>query len=77
MRMAFIFHPGDPQDLDLLAEYLPISDAAKAMILRYPRPDQLRGAIYSECCYLHLTAREPYCGTIRFVPIDENQLNQI
>jgi len=33
-----------------LAEHLPLSETARAMILRYPRPDQLRGALYSECC---------------------------
>ena len=72
VRMAFIFHPGTPTDLDLIAEHLPLSDAAKAMIMKYTTPDKLRGTIYSECCYLHLTDREPYCGTIRFVPIADN-----
>ena len=72
VRMAFIFHPGTPTDLDLISEHLPLSDAAKNMIMRYVMPDQLRGTIYSECCYLHMTEREPLCGTIRFVPIGEN-----
>ncbi|MCI0536068.1 MAG: ATP-binding protein [Verrucomicrobiales bacterium] len=72
VRMAFIFNPGDAKDLDRLAEHLPLSEAAKAMILRYPTPDQLRGTLYSECCYLHLTAGEPYCGTIRFIPLPES-----
>jgi hypothetical protein len=75
-RMFFTFSLGDPTDLDRLAEHVPVSDAAKAMILRYARPDQLRGQIYSECCYLHRTASEPYCGTIRFVPIDLEQSDQ-
>jgi type IV secretory pathway VirB4 component len=73
VRMAFIFHPGTPTDLDLISEHLPLSDAAKEMILRYAMPDQLRGTVYSECCYLHVTEREPLCGTIRFVPLGENQ----
>ncbi len=73
-RMAFIFHPGDAKDLDRISEHLPLSKTAKAMILRYSRPDQLRGQIYSECCYLHLTAREPYCGTIRFAPLPNEKL---
>jgi|ERR1039458_7696028 type IV secretory pathway VirB4 component len=73
VRMAFIFYPGTPTDLDLISEHLPLSAAAKAMILRYVMPDQLSGTIYSECCYLHMTAREPLCGTIRFVPLAENE----
>ena len=72
VRMAFLFHPGDASDLDRLAQYLPLSEAAKATILKYARPDQLRGTVYSECCYLHLTSSEPYLGTIRFVPITDN-----
>lgn len=63
--MAFLFHPGDLSDLDIASKYLPLSESAKAMIGRYSRPDQLKGKIFSECCYLHKTAREPYCGTIR------------
>lgn len=66
VRMAFIFHPGTPKDLDLLSEHLPLSDAAKATILRYPKPDQLGDNPHSECLYLHLTAGEPHCGTIVF-----------
>ena len=71
MRMAFLFQPGSPRDLDLLAEHLPLSDAAKAMILKYVTPDQLRGSLFSECCYLHLTDGEPHCGTIRFLATPE------
>jgi hypothetical protein len=69
VRMAFIFHPGTAKDLDLISEHLPLSETAKATILKYAKPDQLRGSIYSECMYLHLTSGEPYCGTIRFQPI--------
>jgi hypothetical protein len=72
VRMAFLFHPGDASDLDRLAQYLPLSEAAKATILKYARPDQLRGTVYSECCYLHLNSGEPSLGTIRFVPIPDN-----
>lgn len=73
VRMALLFHPGDASDLDEISKRLPLSDAAKAMILKYVKPDQLRGTVYSECCYLHLTAGEPYCGTIRLLPIPENE----
>lgn len=73
VRMAFIFSPGDAQDLDRIAQYLPLSEAARAMILKYVRPDQLSGHLYSECCYFHLTSSEAYCGTIRFMPPTDDE----
>ena len=76
IRMAFLFNPGSARDLDLFSEHLPLSAATKEMILKYVQPDQLRGKIYSELCYFHLTAGEPHVGTIRFAPPEDLETSQ-
>jgi hypothetical protein len=67
LRAWFIFTTGDPHDIEHLCEDLGLSSAARDAILRYPRPDQQTGAKYSEFLYFHTDARQPICGTARYV----------
>ncbi|PWU19876.1 MAG: hypothetical protein C5B50_05450 [Verrucomicrobia bacterium] len=66
-RAWFIFNTGDRRDVERLAEDLGLSSVAREAILRFPRPDQQIGAKYSEFLYYHTDARQPICGTVRYV----------
>jgi hypothetical protein len=66
-RAWFIFNTGDKQDVERLCQDLELPGAARDAILRFPRPDQQTGPKYSEFLYYHTDARQPICGTVRYV----------
>jgi len=72
-RAWLIFNTGDAQDIARLGTDLGLSQVAQEAIRRFPRPDQMSGPKYSEFLYLHTDARQPICGTVRYVllPHDE------
>jgi hypothetical protein len=66
-RAWLIFNTGDRRDIERLGQDLGLSRVAQEAILRFPRPDQQTGAKYSEFLYWHTDARQPICGTVRYV----------
>jgi hypothetical protein len=70
-RAMAIFNTGDRRDLERLAGDIGLSPVAVETILRFPRPDQLVGAKFSEFLYWHTDVRQPVCGIVRFVPLSD------
>lgn len=69
-----IFNPSDPADLATLAEATGLSKTAQAEILRYARPSQRTGQMFSEFCYFQRNPLRTICGTarhIQFAPPEE------
>ena len=66
-RAWLIFNTGDAQDIARLCSDLGLSQMAQETIRRLPRPDQMTGSKYSEFFYFHTDARQPICGTVRYV----------
>ena len=66
-RAWLIFNTGDSQDITRLGTDLGLSSVAQEAIRRFPRPDQMPEPKYSEFLYFHTDARQPICGTARYV----------
>lgn len=66
-RAWLIFNTGDRRDIERLGQDIGLSRVAQEAILRFLRPDQQTGAKYSEFLYFHTDARQPICGTARYV----------
>jgi hypothetical protein len=73
-RAWLIFNTGDRRDIERLSADLGLSRAAQEAILRFPRPDQQVGQKYSEFLYHHTDARQPICGTARYVILTDSEI---
>jgi hypothetical protein len=76
-RAWLIFNTGDRRDIERLGSDLGLSRVAQEAILKLPRPDQqAAGAKYSEFLYYHTDARQPICGTARYVVLSDPMFHQ-